>query len=157
MIRILSLLILSAAVALPAGLATLQEASYPKMIAAHKGKVLLVNFWATYCVPCRKEMPALVQLQERLKAKGLVLVTVSADEPEDEAKATDFLNKTKVPEPRYLRKAANEDAFINAIEPKWSGALPASFLYDRAGKKVRSFVGEVDLKVLEAAILKVMQ
>lgn len=154
MIRILSIMFLTAVLGLPAGLAPVTESGYAKMVAGHKGKVVLVNFWATYCVPCRKEMPALVQMQERLKAKGLVLITVSADEPEDEAKAIEFLNKTRVPEPRYLRKAANEDAFINAVEPKWSGALPASILYDKTGRKVRSFVGEVDLKVLEAAILK---
>jgi hypothetical protein len=68
----------------------------------------------------------------------------------------DYLNKTKVPEPRYLRSTANEDAFINAIDGKWSGALPATFVYDRTGKKVRSFFGEVDLKVLEATITKLL-
>lgn len=152
--RLLSVLI-GLAVSLPAAnLIKVDEAGYQKVVAGQKGKVVLVNFWATYCVPCRAEMPALVRMSERLKAKGLVFVTVSADEPEQEVQAAGFLDKNKVPAPHYLRSAKNDEAFINAIDPKWSGALPASFLYDRTGKKVRSFVGEVDLKALEAAIQK---
>lgn len=142
--------------AAPVTLAPLNEAAYAKMVASNKGKVVLVNFWATYCVPCRKEMPALIQLQEKYRAKGFQLITISADEPEDEAKARYFLELTKVPGPHYIRKAASEDKFINAIDAKWSGALPATFLYDRTGRKVRTLIGEADLKALEAEILKLL-
>lgn len=140
------------ALMLMASLAPVNEPGYSKLVAQQKGKVVLVNFWATYCVPCRAEMPALVRLQEKYKARGFQLVTVSADEPEGEAAAAKFLETMKVPGPHYIRRAADDDKFINAIDAKWSGALPASFLYDRAGKKVRSFFGEADLKALEATI-----
>jgi thiol-disulfide isomerase/thioredoxin len=139
-----------------ATLTPVDEAAYEKLVRAQKGSVVLVNFWATYCVPCRKEMPALVALESRLRARGLRLVTISADEPEQEAQARAFLDQVKVPAPTYIRRARNDDQFINAIDPKWSGALPASYLYDRQGKKVKSFFGEVDLKELEAAILKLL-
>ena len=154
--RLLISLLLAGGLALPAGLTSLNEPGYPKMIAGQKGKVVLVNFWATYCVPCRAEMPALVKLQEKYASKGFVLITISADEPEHEARAQLFLDTTKVPGPRYLRKAKDDDAFINAIDPKWSGALPASFLYDRAGKKVKALIGEADLKALESQIQKLL-
>lgn len=137
-----------------AGLPALDETSYPRMVASQKGKVVLVNFWATYCVPCRAEMPAMVKMQERLKAKGLVFITISADEPEQEGDAVKFLDKTAVPQPRYIKRAKDDDKFINLVDPKWSGALPATILYDRTGKKVRAFTGEADLKVLEAEISK---
>ncbi len=156
MIRILTTLLLTAALALPAGLTAVTEASYAKLIAAQKGKVVLVNFWATYCVPCRAEMPALVKLQQKYGSKGLLLMTISADEPEDESRALQFLTTTKVPAPQYLRKAANEDSFIQAVDAKWSGALPLSVLYDKAGKKVKVLVGEADLKALEALIQKLL-
>jgi thiol-disulfide isomerase/thioredoxin len=150
-------LLMTLAVCLPAAnLTKIDEGGYKKAVATQKGKVVLVNFWATYCVPCRAEMPALVKMAERLKAKGLVFVTVSADEPEQETQAAAFLDKTKVPAPHYLRAAKDDEAFINSIDPKWSGALPATFIYDRTGKKVRSFFGEVDLKALEAALLKLL-
>ena len=55
----------------------INETSYPKVIAAQKGKVVLVDFWATWCVPCRKEMPEIAKLEAKLKAKGFVVVPVS--------------------------------------------------------------------------------
>jgi hypothetical protein len=101
-------------------------------------------------------MPALVALQQKLGAKGFHFVTVSADEIEQEKDAAAFLDKTKVAAPVYVKRAKDDDAFINALDPKWSGALPASFLYDRHGKKVKSYFGEVNLKQLEADILKLL-
>lgn len=130
------------------------EAAYPKMVAAHKGKVLLVDFWATWCAPCRAEMPELVKLEQKLRARGFELVTVSADEPEQEAAAAKVLKADGVAGTAYLKKAADDDKFIGAIDAKWGGALPALFLYDRSGRKVRSFIGETSMKDLEAAVEK---
>jgi hypothetical protein len=58
--------------------------------------------------------------------------------------------------PAYIEQAADDDRFIDAIDPKWGGALPALFLYDRAGHKVRSFIGETDMATLERAVLKLL-
>jgi len=52
--------------------------------------------------------------------------------------------------------AKDDDKFINSVDPKWSGALPALFLYDRQGKLVKSFIGETELAVIEAAIRKIL-
>ena len=139
-----------------AELKPLDEAGYAKVIAGAKGKVVLVNFWATYCVPCRKEMPQLVALEAKLRAQGFQFVTISADEPEQVKDAAAYLDKLKVPAPVYVRKARDDDKFVAAIDAKWSGALPASFLYDKTGKKVRSFFGEVKVVELEAAIRKLL-
>ena len=139
-----------------ADLKPVDEAGYAKLVAASKGKVLLVNFWATYCVPCRKEMPQLVALGARYQAKGLSFVTVSADEPEQRKDADAFLDKVKAPAPTYIKQARDDDRFTGGIDAKWSGALPATFLYDKTGKKVRSFFGEVPLGELEAAIKKLL-
>ena len=139
-----------------ADLKPVDEAGYAKVVAGAKGKVLLVNFWATYCVPCRKEMPQLVALEAKLRAQGFQFVTISADEPEQVQDAAAYLDKTKVAAPVYVRKAKDDDKFVAAIDAKWSGALPASFLYDRTGKKVRAFFGEVKMAELEAAIKKLL-
>jgi thiol-disulfide isomerase/thioredoxin len=135
-------------------LVPVDEAAYPKTIAALKGKTVLVNFWATWCEPCRAEMPALAKMAAELGPKGLALVTVSADEPEDEKAAVAFLQKSGIAAPAYLKRAQNDDRFINSIEPKWSGALPALILYDKTGKKVKSWTGETDLKLVRAAVEK---
>ncbi len=148
--------ILAAALSAAAQLKPVNEATYPTTVSASKGKVLLVNFWATYCVPCRKEMPELVALAAKYKARGFDLVTVTADEPEQFNDAVAFLDKNKVPAPAYAKQAKDDDKFINLVDPKWSGALPASFLYDRNGKKVKAFFGEIKIAELEAALKKLL-
>lgn len=135
------------------GLTPLDEAGYRKLLASHKGRILLVDFWATWCEPCLAELPQLVQLEKKLRG-GFKLVTISADDPEQEADAAKFLRKSGVPLPAYIKRAADDEKFITAVDLKWSGALPALFLYDRQGRKVRSLVGETEMAVLEAAIGK---
>ena len=137
-------------------LARINEISYPKMIAAQKGKVVLVDFWATWCVPCRKELPELVKLEARLKAKGLVLIPISADEPENEAGAREFLTKAGVKTQGYLKAPKDDDAFIRAIDPKWGGELPALVLYDKTGRKVQIWKGETAVAAIEAAVNKLL-
>lgn len=140
----------------PTRLAPVNETEYPKTVAARKGKVLLVNFWATWCVPCRKEMPELAKMSTTLKPKGFELVTISADEPEDEKAAVAFLGKAGIDGAAYLKKAINDDKFIGLVDAKWSGALPALVLYDKTGKKIKSWTGETDLKQVEAEIRKLL-
>lgn len=153
----IALLLLSAACLLgQARLTPVDEAGYPKVVAAEKGKVVVVDFWATWCIPCRKEMPQLVSLESRLRGKGLKLITVSCDEPEQEAGALKFLADHRVPGPAYVKRAKDDDKFINSLDPKWSGALPALFVYDRQGRKVTSFIGETDMAALEKAIAKLL-
>jgi hypothetical protein len=80
------------------------------------------------------------------------LVVVSADEFTDAEKASQFLDTVKAPAPRYIKKTADDEKFINSMDPKWSGALPATFVYDRAGKKLKSFFGEVTVADLQGAL-----
>ncbi len=132
------------------------ETGYQELLAANKGKVVLVNFWATWCQPCRAEMPQLVKMEASLRARGFKLVTVSADEPEQEAFARKFLTQMKVPGPWYVKRPKSDNAFIEAVDRRWSGALPASYLYDRTGRKRQMFVGETALATIEAAIRKLL-
>jgi hypothetical protein len=101
-------------------------------------------------------MPEVAKMAERLKARGFDLVTISADEADQQSAALKVLHDDGISGPAYWKKAADDDRFNDAIDPKWGGALPAMFLYDRNGKKVRSFIGETPLKDLEAAIAKLL-
>jgi thiol-disulfide isomerase/thioredoxin len=149
-------LALAGAVQAESKLTAVDEVGYPKLVSGYKGKVLLVDFWATWCKPCRAEMPELAKLSKRLAARGFALVTVSSDEPEQETAAANVLKNDGITGPAYIKKPKDDDKFINAIDPKWGGALPALFLYDRTGKKIRSFIGETPTKELEAAIEKLL-
>ena len=128
------------------------EAAFSKLVASQKGKVVAVNVWATWCVPCRKEMPALVALEKRHAAQGFRLILVSANESEEEKAAQQFLDSVGVSSQPYIKQAADDQRFIDSVDPKWSGALPATFVYDRSGKRVKSFFGEVDIHELESLI-----
>jgi thiol-disulfide isomerase/thioredoxin len=142
----------SAAAAGPDRLLEFDERVHSSVLAAHKGKVLLIDFWATWCAPCLEELPQLVALERKLAGKGFRLVTVSADEIEDKAAALEFLQKHNVNAPAYLKQVEDDDKFINSVDSKWSGALPGLFLYDRSGKLVRSFIGETEISTIEKAI-----
>ncbi len=137
-------------------LTPVDEAGFRKLVEAHRGKVVLVNFWATWCEPCREEMPQLVSLEKKWRARGFVLVTVSADEPEQEADARAFLRGHGVPPPAYIKNASSDEEFITAVDAGWSGALPALFLYGRDGRKAASFIGETAVADIETALRKLL-
>lgn len=137
-------------------LTPVDETAFRKLLDAHRGKVVLANFWATWCEPCRQEMPLLVELEKKWRGRGFVLLTVSADDPEDEAAARAFLRKAGVSMPAYIKRASSDEAFIVSVDENWSGALPALFLYGRDGRKIASFFGEAEPAEIEAAIRKLL-
>ncbi|MEJ7609203.1 MAG: TlpA disulfide reductase family protein [Bryobacteraceae bacterium] len=105
-----------------ASLIPVDEAGYRKLIETHKGKVTLVSFWATWCGPCRQELPALRALQVRYR--NLQVLTISADEPENASKAQKLFEEAGFSGAGWIRSAQSDDAFISAIDRTWSGALP---------------------------------
>ena len=124
-----------------------------KAIAAQKGHVVLVNFWATWCGPCVAEFPAIVQVSRQYKSRGLATIAVSADSLKDRhAKVEPFLAKQGAAFPVYLEQSADPEDFINAFDPEWQGDLPRTFIYDRAGRRVKTLTGEQTAQSLAAAI-----
>jgi len=84
------------------------------------------------------------------------LSTISADEPEQEAAARKLLSQIGVPSPWYVKRPKSDSAFIDAVDQRWSGALPAMYLYDRTGRKRDMFIGETAMSSIEAAIRKLL-
>jgi len=115
---------------------------------------LLVNFWATWCAPCREEFPDLVKIRSQYGADRLDFALVSLDDVSDIDKAVpEFLGEVHAAAlPTYLLHAEDEGAAINSVDSTWSGELPATFLYDRAGRLVFKHTGRIKPDELRAAI-----
>jgi len=109
---------------------------------------VLVNVWATWCAPCREEFPDLLHVARELGPKGLRLVLVSVDFPGDEQEAAKFLTSQGVDFPTFVRTGKDE-TFVDGLEPKWSGAIPATFLYDAKGTLVRFWEGKASYPVIK--------
>ena len=116
-------------------------------------KGTLVNAWASFCGPCKREIPMLEKLAEKVRGKGLDVVLVSVDEPADLPKAEAFLKERGVSLTSYLAERPL-GAFKQGINPRWPGMLPASFLFDSNGALRYYWGGEAFkeevLPVLEA-------
>jgi thiol-disulfide isomerase/thioredoxin len=107
-----------------------------KALEAYRGKVVVLNLWATWCAPCVAEFPDLVKLHHAYQDRGVTVVAVSVDDPNAREKVRRFLTAQKATFPAYLRKSGDMEAFINAVSPNWSGAVPATFLFDRNGRQI---------------------
>jgi thiol-disulfide isomerase/thioredoxin len=124
-----------------------------RAIAENRGKVVLVNFWATWCQPCVEEFPDLVKLYRAYQTQGLVVLAVSVDELETQSKVPSFLTAQKATFPAYVRKPGDSEAFINAVDKNWSGAVPVTYLYDRSGKPAgKPLVGKQSYTAFQAAV-----
>ncbi len=118
---------------------------------------LLVNFWATWCEPCRLEFPDLVKIDADYSARGLQFVTISIDDPAElKTGVPKFLRAMRARMPAYLLNVSDSDPVINAVDPEWSGELPATFLFDRHGQIVFKHKGRIKPMDLRAALDKVL-
>ncbi|MEP7270884.1 MAG: TlpA disulfide reductase family protein [Acidobacteriota bacterium] len=128
------------------------------LIAYHRGNVILVNFWATWCAPCVKEIPEIVRLQEKYKERGLRVIAVSMDEPEElESNVRPFVNKRFPAFVSYLCKEAEHDKFASVIDPAWDETMPTNFLIDRTGKLRVTLTGGKTYEEFEAAVTPLLQ
>jgi len=126
--------------------------AYQKLIEQYRGKALLVNFWATWCEPCRDEYPLLNELAKQYVPQGLKVVGVSMDDDGDLILMRRFLARYKPVFPNYRKKAGSEAAFRQAVLPGWTGSLPVSIFYGKDGRQAGHFLGEGTRDKYEAAI-----
>ena len=121
-----------------------------------KGSALLINVWATWCEPCREEFPELVKLANNYKNK-INFVAVSVDDVSDlSEKVIPFLQSQNASFNNYLLKVKEPEDFINMLDKDWSGAVPATFIYDKSGKRKEVLIGKQEYDEFESAIKKVI-
>ena len=118
---------------------------------------LLVNFWATWCIPCRVEFPDLIKIDKDYRAKGLDFIAISLDDVADrETTVPKFLRELKAQMPVYLLNVPDPDPAINSVDPAWGGVLPATFLYNNKGEVVYKHFGPIKTPELRSEIEKLV-
>jgi thiol-disulfide isomerase/thioredoxin len=116
---------------------------------------LLINFWATWCDPCREEFPDLVKLDADYRNKGLNFIAISLDDVTDIKSAVPkFLTEMKATMPVVLLNVNDPEPAIKVVDATWDGQLPATFLYDKDGKIVFKHFGRIQPAELRSAIDK---
>ena len=118
------------------------------------GKPLLINFWATWCEPCREEFPELVKIATDYKGQ-IDLITISLDDlSEINGDVPKFLQQMKSESPAYLLKTPDEGAAIALVSKNWQGGLPFTILFNAQGETIYSKQGKFKTDVLVAEIEK---
>jgi thiol-disulfide isomerase/thioredoxin len=116
---------------------------------ALRGRVVVLNFWATWCEPCREEFPGLVRIARENPA-ALSLVTVSLDDPDEaDGIVRDFLAGMEAPGTRLIKAHGDPDPFIRSVDPDWSGALPATFIHGADGTRAHAIHAPVTYEKLK--------
>jgi thiol-disulfide isomerase/thioredoxin len=126
------------------------EKDLAALIAKNKGKVVFVDYWATFCGPCKKAFPHTVELHKKHQAEGLAVISVDFDLLEDEAKVKDFLQKQGATFDNLISKY--DGGGTDANDAFGIGPLPHLRLYDRKGTLRHKWEGkatDLDAKVKE--------
>jgi len=117
--------------------------NFKQLISESRGKVLVINIWATWRVPCVEEMPDLVKLDDSYESENVQVIGISLDYPEEiQSKILPFIKNNKINFPIYVNDFKNDEALINFLNENWSGAIPATFIYDKTGVQKEFLLGK---------------
>lgn len=115
---------------------TVQDSQTKVTLSQYRGQVVVLNFWATWCAPCVEELPSLVEMQRRMKAKGVTVVAVSVDVDENAYKQ--FVKDHNV----TLLSVRDPSGKSNGLYGTFK--FPETYIIDRNGVMRRKFIGAVD-------------
>ena len=119
-------------------------------------KAVMVNVWATWCIPCREEFPDLVRVHRELEGDGFRLILISADFDGQLAEVEAFLSDQGVDFPTLI-KAEDDMKFIDALSEDWTGAMPATFLFDGSGTLKEFWEGKADYETLHRKVSAILE
>lgn len=119
-------------------------------------KVKVINFWATWCAPCVKELPFIDSLRNTYSPDEVEVLLVSLDFPDELAKVNTFLQRKKIGSTVWLLDESDPNLFIDKVDPSWSGAIPATLLIRNSTDKRTFLEGELTKEELQNHINKLL-
>jgi thiol-disulfide isomerase/thioredoxin len=131
----------------PIELVAVDQEALNERIAKHPGSIILVDFWATWCEPCREKFPHTVEMARQYKDQGLIVWSLSMDDQSDKEEVTKFLRSQKAPFEHLIRSEGIGEAF----EDFNLDAVPAFRVYGPDGQLLKTFTDE-DPEVIEAFV-----
>lgn len=137
-------------------LTSLKPNQIQPLIQAQDGTITLVNIWASWCEPCKEEFPDMLRLFDNYREEGVRLVLISTDFERFKPDAVAFLKSQNVVFETYI-KVGSDAGFIEAFGADWSGALPATFIYNADGELRHHWIGKANYELFEQKTLSVLR
>jgi thiol-disulfide isomerase/thioredoxin len=131
----------------PVDLTLRDRAGEEQRLSAYRGRIVILNFWATWCVPCREEMPMLVRIAKEYESRGVVVIGPSADAPETQDKIEPFLREAGITFSVWVGATTEHMQQLGL-----GAALPATAVIDREGRIVGRILGPLEEKDLRMRI-----
>jgi peroxiredoxin len=133
---------------------TIDEAGIKDLLKNNSDKLRLINVWATWCGPCVSEFPDFITINRMYRGRDFEFISISADDPAKKEKVIKFLKEKQASSKNYLFNADDKYKMIEALDPKWQGALPYTVLVEPGGKIVYGKQGPIDVKEMKKAIVE---
>jgi thiol-disulfide isomerase/thioredoxin len=124
-----------------------------QQLARLRGKVVVLNMWATWCQPCVHEFPDLVKLDRKHRSRGVAVIGLSVDDPQQAQRLVPpFLAKQQAKFPIFITKSGDPSAIVRPFDKYWDGAIPITYFFDRTGKLKTRLQGARSLDAFEMAL-----
>lgn len=146
-------IVAQSATAADAPLTPVRAGELRQRLEAERGHVVILNLWGTWCVPCLREIPDLMEVERRLAVRGVRLIGLGMDEASQrDSLVLPFLRKHFPSFPSYLRNEPDMDTLVSVVDPAWNEILPTTYLIGRDGKVVRKIQGRRSIDEFVALI-----
>lgn len=132
----------------------IDDAGIKDLIKNNSGNLRLINVWATWCGPCVTEFPDLVNINRMYRGRDFEFISICADGPDKKDKALKFLKSKQASNKNYLFSLDNKYKLIEAVDPKWQGALPYTILVEPNGRIVYARQGRINVAGIKKQIVE---
>ncbi|OQP66150.1 redoxin family protein [Niastella populi] len=137
----------------PVSVITIDEPALKELLKNPTDKLRLINIWATWCGPCVTEFPDFVAINRMYRRRDFEFISISADDPAKKEKVLKFLQQQQASNTNYLFASDDKYKLIEAIDPKWQGALPYTILVEPGGKIIYGKQGPIDVAEIKRMIV----